>query len=95
LRIVAVQAGYAGVCVAPGGRLAIRFLVEMQPAGVVAIACRTELEEGLAAIRDMEWRNGQPVVAVVPLSQDGCVDTVVDVEMARSVILSHNDRGGS
>lgn len=90
LRAAAVEAGYSGTCVAPGGRLAVRFLDEHQPSGVVAVACHKELEEGLEAIEQMKWENGHPVVATVPLLQDGCVDTEVDVAMARAVILSCN-----
>jgi hypothetical protein len=90
LRTAAIEAGYGGICVAPGGRLAVRFLAERQPAGVVAIACHKELEEGLEAVDQMTWANGRPAVATVPLLRDGCVDTEVDVEMAQAVILSLN-----
>jgi hypothetical protein len=90
LRAAAAEAGYGGVCVAPGGRLAVRFLAEHQPSGVVAVACDKELEEGLEAIAEMEWENGEPAVATVPLSRDGCVDTEVDVAVARGVIISSN-----
>ena len=90
LRAVADEAGYGGVCVAPGGRLAVRFLAERQPSGVIAIACDEELEEGLEAIAEMEWSGGEPVVVTVPLTQDGCVDTEVDVPMAREIIISRN-----
>jgi hypothetical protein len=89
LRAAAAEVGYSGVCVAPGGRLAIRFLAEHQPAGVIAIACDKELEEGLEAIAHMEWEGDHPVVLTFPLSQDGCVDTEVDVETAREIILSN------
>ena len=89
LRAAATEVGYSGVCVAPGGRLAVRFLAEYQPAGVVAIACDKELEEGLEAIAQMDWEGDQPIVVTFPLSQDGCVDTRVDVETAREIILSN------
>jgi hypothetical protein len=89
LRAAAADAGYAGVCVAPGGRLAVRFLAEHQPSGVVAIACGKELEEGLEAIAQMDWESGRPIVVTFPLAQDGCVDTKVDVESAREIILSN------
>ncbi|MFQ6100685.1 MAG: DUF116 domain-containing protein [Anaerolineae bacterium] len=92
LRTAAAEAGYESICVAPGGRLAVRFLAEHQPAGVVAIACHKELEDGLEAIDQLEWKNGRPAVAVVPLLRDGCVDTEVDIAMARTVILSRNGR---
>jgi hypothetical protein len=89
LRTAAIDVGYNGVCVAPGGRLAIRFLAEHQPAGIIAIACDKELEEGLEAIAQMVWEDGRPTVLTFPLSQDGCVDTVVDVEAALEIILSN------
>jgi hypothetical protein len=89
LRAFADEAGYGGVCVAPGGRLAVRFLAERQPAGVIAIACDKELEEGLEAIAEMEWESEHPIVVTFPLSQDGCVDTEVDVEAAQDIILSN------
>ncbi|MFL7794345.1 MAG: DUF116 domain-containing protein [Anaerolineae bacterium] len=89
LRAAAAEAGYGGVCVAPGGRLAIRFLAEHQPAGVIAIACDKELEEGLEAIAQMDWEHDDPIVITFPLSQDGCVDTKVDVEAAQEIILSN------
>jgi len=93
LRDAAGDAGYGGICVAPGGRLAVRFLVEHQPAGVVAVACDKELEEGLEAIDQIEWANGKPITAVVPLLRDGCVDTEVDVALAKEVVLSRNGHG--
>ncbi len=90
LRAAALEAGYAGVCVAPGGRMAVRFLAEHKPAGVVAVACQQELEEGVEAVSKMEWDGPPPPVAQVPLSKDGCVDTEVDVVLARSIIFSRN-----
>ena len=90
LRAAAVESGYEGICVAPGGRMAARFLAEHQPAGVVAVACQQELEEGIEAIESMDWDNGYPAVAVVPLLKDGCVDTEVDVDLARSIIFGCN-----
>jgi hypothetical protein len=89
LRAAAAEVDYDGVCVAPGGRLAVRFLAERQPAGVIAIACDKELEEGLEAIAQMEWEGDRPIVVTFPLSQDGCVDTEVDIETAREIILSN------
>ncbi|HEY74121.1 MAG TPA: DUF116 domain-containing protein [Thermoflexia bacterium] len=90
LRAAAIEAGYKGVCIAPGGRMAVRFLAEHQPAGVVAVACQQELEEGVEAIDKMEWEHDHPLISVVPLLRDGCVDTEVDVEAARAIIFSRN-----
>jgi len=93
LRSAAEAAGYQGVCVSPGGRLVLRYLVRQQPEGVVAIACDKELEEGKEAVEGMEWQCGRLHATGVPLLEDGCVDTVVDVEAARSVILEYNATG--
>lgn len=90
LREAATNAGYGWICVAPGGRLAVRFLAERQPAGVVAIACHKELQEGLEAVERMTWSKGRPIVVAVPLIQDGCVDTLVDVEVATRIIIAFN-----
>jgi hypothetical protein len=89
LRTAAVGAGYGGICVAPGGRLAARFVAEHQPSGVVAVACHKELAQGYEAVGKMALDGGLPASAVVPLLVDGCVDTQVDVAAAISVILSH------
>ena len=89
LRTAATEAGYGGICVAPGGRLAARFVAEREPAGVVAIACNKELAEGRDAVEKMEWAGGMPASAIVPLLRDGCVDTEVDVAAARAVIVNY------
>ena len=89
LRSIALQAGYGGVCVAPGGRLAARFVAEHGPAGIVAVACHKELEEGYDAVSRMGYSGGLPASAVVPLSRDGCVDTEVDVAEAKAAILNY------
>jgi hypothetical protein len=91
LRSAAIDVGYGGVCVAPGGRLAARYVAEREPAGIVAIACDKELAEGREAVERMGWvgANRMPASAIVPLLRDGCVDTEVDVAAARAVILSY------
>jgi hypothetical protein len=88
LRSAAVDAGYAGVCVAPGGRLAARFVAESKPAGIVAVACQKELEEGYDAVSRMNGAGNLPASAVIPLTRDGCVDTEVDVAAAMAAILN-------
>ena len=89
LRSAALGAGYGGICVAPGGRLAVRFVSEHEPAGIVAVACHKELEEGFDAVSRMGYAGKPPASAVVPLSRDGCVDTDVDVVAARAAILNY------
>lgn len=79
LRAEAERLGYKGVCVAPGGALAVRFVQEKKPRLVVAVACQKELLEGKEAVGKME---GAPAVAALPLLRDGCVDTEVDLSAA-------------
>lgn len=79
LREEAERLGYKGVCVAPGGALAFRYVQEKNPRLVVAIACQKELAEGEEATRGLPT---PPVVVRLPLLRDGCVDTEVDVEAA-------------
>ncbi len=83
----ALSLGYKGVCTAAGGRMAIRFVAENQPRGIVAVACFKELEEGVEAVQAMA-NEGQevPAILVVPLSKDGCIDTEVNEEEAMSAI---------
>jgi hypothetical protein len=84
----AMRHGYRAVCVAPGGSLAIKFIKEHMPLGVVAVACCKELEEGVQAVRELAEKAGitPPAVVTVPLRKDGCVDTLVDVDKALAAI---------
>ena len=102
LREAAMNLGYKGSCVAPGGALALRFVKEMKPRGIVAVACGKELELGIDGVESMaESEDVQtPVIEVIPLSKNGCVDTDVDVEqalrtieLAEEPILSHGGGG--
>lgn len=86
LREEALRLGYKGVCVAPGGALALRFVRETRPKAVVAVACERELAEGREAVARLG--EDPPLVVVVPLSRDGCVDTEVDLEAVLSVLRS-------
>lgn len=84
LREAAMNLHYKGVCVAPGGALALRFVKETNPKGVVAVACDKELELGIHGL-ECAAQNDEaemPAIVVVPLLKDGCVDTEVDVELA-------------
>lgn len=93
LRIAAQKLGYKGVCIAPGGSMALKFIKDNEPEAVVAIACMKELEEGVCAVKELvedkkgnaSTSNGQVIVAV-PLLRDGCVDTEVDEEEAERII---------
>ncbi len=86
LRRAALDLGYKGVCVAPGGRLAVNYVKETRPRAIVAVACGTELEEGVHGVRGLGDNEEPPVIAVIPLARDGCVDTQVDEERALEVI---------
>lgn len=79
--------GYKGVCIAAGGKMAVKFVAEHKPRGIVAIACERELEEGVDAVNAMAG-NGlkAPTIVGVPLLKDGCVDTEVDEEQAMSAL---------
>ncbi len=93
LRIMAQELGYKGVCIAPGGSMALKFIKNNDPEGIVAIACMKELEEGVCAVKELvETKKGDastgngPVIVAVPLLRDGCVDTEVDEEEAKKII---------
>lgn len=86
LRGEAHRLGYKGVCIAPGGALALRFVQDTAPRAVVAIACAKELREGEEAVHGLE--NPRPEVVVLPLSRDGCVDTEVNLEDALRLLRS-------
>ncbi len=81
LRDEAERLGYKGVCVAPGGAMALRFVKETAPKGILAIACYKELLEGVQAVEEVPAEE-KPVIVTLPLLRDGCVDTEVDVEKA-------------
>lgn len=89
LRTAALALGYSGVCIAPGGSLAARFLKEQKPQGLVAIACDKEIDLGLEAVCEL-LTNGDlptaPVSVFIRLSRDGCVDTEVDQKVALQAI---------
>jgi len=84
---LAVKLGYKGVCVAPGGVLAVRYVKKNKPKGIVAIACQKELEEGVDGVRKLAGELDEiPVMVIIPLSKDGCVDTEVDEKLALETI---------
>lgn len=87
LRREAHSRGYKGVCIAAGGAMALRFVKEMRPKGIVAVACYKELEAGVDSVSAMGKELGQmPAIIVVPLSKDGCVDCEVDVEQVMAAL---------
>ena len=75
-----------GVCVAPGGRLAVTFISQTRPEAIVAIACQKELEEGVGNVKGLDGNGYSPLIVIIPLSRDGCVDTEVDLAPALSAL---------
>lgn len=87
LRRTALSLGYKGVCIAPGGRLAMNYVKEKSPKGIVAVACQKELEEGIHGVRELSGSDKlMPLMVIIPLVKDGCVDTEVDEEQALKMI---------
>jgi hypothetical protein len=91
LRSAALSLGYKGVCVAPGGRLAVNYINDHRPQAIIAIACDKELEEGIGSVDGITKDAYSPVLVILPLSRDGCVDTEVDVESALAAINAGYD----
>ncbi len=81
LRDEAERLGYKGVCVAPGGAMALRFVKEVAPKGILAVACYKELLEGVQAVEEVP-AGEKPAILTLPLLRDGCVDTEVDADEA-------------
>jgi hypothetical protein len=87
LRNAALRLGYKGVCVAPGGSLALNYIREMKPKAIVAVACQKELLEGIDAVKELSGNgDSDPPVVVVPLLRDGCIDTEVDEKKALEML---------
>ncbi len=80
----AKELGYRGICVAPGGSLALRYVKKTMPEGIVAVACPRELSEGVENVRELngENENSKPPILIIPLVKEGCVDTEVNLESA-------------
>ena len=87
LRRTALRLGYKGVCIAPGGRLAVKYVKENSPKAIVAVACQKELEEGIHGVRELSGGDElAPPIVIIPLAKDGCVDTEVDEEQALKIV---------
>ncbi len=96
LQRTALALGYKGVCIAAGGAMAVKFVAESEPRGIVAVACNKELAEGVEAVNGMAASSGKaPAIVVVPLLQDGCVDTAVDEQEALAAIALGCKPGGA
>lgn len=89
LREAASNMGYKGTCIAAGGAMALRFVKENNPEGIIAIACDKELAEGVEGVSEMvKEKQEVPVIVTIPLLTDGCVDTTCDEEYALKAITS-------
>lgn len=87
LRRLALGLHYKGVCIAAGGAMAVRFVKDTQPRGIVAVACPKELSEGVEAVQGLAGALlSAPVIVSVPLLTDGCIDTTVDEDLARAAL---------
>jgi squalene-hopene/tetraprenyl-beta-curcumene cyclase len=87
LRRKALDLGYREVCVASGGRMALKHVAESKSSAVVAVACAKELAEGIEEVKAlMSGDSPPPPIAIIPLTKDGCVDTEVDIEQALRVV---------
>jgi hypothetical protein len=82
----ALKNGYKGACVAPGGRLALKYVENNRPQAIVAVACEKELIEGVEGVKAMAKLNLSPLTVIIPLVKDGCVNTEVNVEKALEII---------
>jgi hypothetical protein len=85
----AARQGYGGVCVAAGGKMAVRFVRENGARGILAVACDEELKMGVKAVQEMQDSPDDSPAIVVPLLKDGCVDTEVDAELVLRAINLH------
>ena len=89
LKTAAKERGFGSVCIAPGGSMAVRYLETHRPRGIVAVACGRELEMGVRAVASLSDNGNNPtemVLYTIPLCQDGCVDTRVDLGAVLEVI---------
>jgi hypothetical protein len=88
LREAAIKLNYKGWCVAPGGAMALRYVKQMHAKAVVAVACEKELEMGIHGVQSAadNEETEMPVIVVIPLSKDGCVDTEVDMDQALKTV---------
>lgn len=75
-----------GICVAPGGSIAVEYLKQHKPKGIVAVACPKELVMGVEAVQGLSNNGWEPVVVTIGLLKDGCIDTEVDVELVEEFL---------
>ncbi len=78
--------GYDSIYIVPGSSMAKKILKEIEPGGVIAVACHSELVEGFEASHVY----GIPVQGI-PLSKEGCVDTDVNLEAVEQKLKMRRD----
>jgi hypothetical protein len=67
----------------------VNYVREIKPQAIVAVACQKELEEGIHGVQELSGDDETvPLVVIIPLSKDGCVDTEVDEKQALDMISS-------
>ncbi|MHB1413927.1 MAG: DUF116 domain-containing protein [Chloroflexota bacterium] len=88
LQRLALNLGYKGVCVASGGSMALRYVQEYRPRGIVAVACEKELEQGVEGVGGLMALGRKPEIVIIPLTATGCVDTSVDEEQVREALVA-------
>ena len=86
LTATAEKCGYKGICVAPGGKLAIKFVQKHKPLAIVAVACDKELKEGVREVKKLNHNLAVPLTIIIPLLKDGCIDTEVNKQAALEII---------
>ncbi|MHA1839336.1 MAG: DUF116 domain-containing protein [Candidatus Ranarchaeia archaeon] len=79
--------GYKGVYVSPGGSMAMNIVLMTRPKAVIAVACARELEEAISIARERGLDQVIPS-QVVPLSKEGCIDTIVDEDKLLKIMRS-------
>ncbi|HOO73308.1 MAG TPA: DUF116 domain-containing protein [Spirochaetota bacterium] len=91
LRKAAIMQGFKGVCIAPGGSLALKYVKKTRPRAIIAVACEKELSEGIENVKELFCSDAvhAPEVTIIPLVKDGCIDTKVDIE---SSLLKINEQ---
>lgn len=78
---IAEERSLGGICVAPGGSIAVQYLKKHKPEGILAVACPKELIMGIEAVNGMSDNGWDPLVITIGLVKDGCIDTEVDVAL--------------
>ena len=90
VRRAALSLGYKGVSIAAGGSMALRYIKEKKPRGILAVACFRELSEGVeAVVKSVKNLRDIPAIVVVQLTRDGCINTEVDErELMDALVLA-------